>query len=379
MQKPLQGITVLEFCQYLSGPCAGLRLADLGARVIKIERPMEGDAGRKLAIKDKWIAKDSLLFNTINRNKESFVTDLNDAQDRNWLEKLICSADVIIENFRPGVLQKKGLGYDQVKQLNSGIVYASISGYGNIGPWKDKPGQDLLVQSLSGLAYTTGNKQDSAMPFGLAMGDYLCGNQAVQAIIAALIRRKKTGVGARVELSMMESLIDFQFEFFTTYFKSGVLPKRSELNSAHALLSAPYGIYKTLDGYLAVAMMPLEKLNKAIDCQPLRAFSQNDAFSKRDEIKSVIQEHLRHKENGHWLEKGKPFDLWITQVLNWNELMEKPGYKEIKMEQYIDLGDEQIKTTRCPIRIDGRYFLSSKAAPLLGFNTQQIKNELAKT
>ncbi len=142
---PLHGLVVLEFSQYLSAPSAGLRLADLGARVIKIERPGTGDAGRKLAIKNLWVGDDSLLFHTINRNKESFTADMKDPEDLVLLQKLIAKSDIIIHNFRPGVMEKNGLGYEVVKQINPAAIYASISGYGNTGSWKNKPGQDLLL------------------------------------------------------------------------------------------------------------------------------------------------------------------------------------------------------------------------------------------
>ena len=155
---PLQGLVVLEFSQYLSGPSAGLRLADLGARVIKIERPLKGDAGRKLAIKNIWVDDNSLLFHTINRNKESFTADLKDAEDAALVKKLITKADVVMHNFRPGVMEKTGFGYEAVKQINPRIIYAVISGYGKEGPWRNKPGQDLLLQSMTGLAFTTGNR-----------------------------------------------------------------------------------------------------------------------------------------------------------------------------------------------------------------------------
>ena len=173
MQLPLKDIVVLEFCQYLSGPCAGLRLADLGARVIKIEHPQKGEAGRKLAIKNMWVDDSSLLFHSINRNKESFAVDMNNEEDMVWLKKLIAKAQVITHNFRPGVMEKKGLGYETIKQINPSIVYTQISGYGEKGPWNHKPGQDLLVQSLSGLTYTTGSYDDAPTPVGLGIGDYL--------------------------------------------------------------------------------------------------------------------------------------------------------------------------------------------------------------
>ncbi len=148
---PLEGLVVLEFSQYLSGPSAGLRLADLGARVIKIERPGTGDAGRKLAIKNLWVDDSSLLFHTINRNKESLTADLKNADDLELIKKLITKSDVLIHNFRPGVMKKTGLDFESVKSINPRLIYAEISGYGKEGVWKNKPGQDLLLQSMTGL------------------------------------------------------------------------------------------------------------------------------------------------------------------------------------------------------------------------------------
>lgn len=377
MNLPLEGIIVLEFSQYLSGPCAGLRLADLGARVIKIEHPERGEAGRKLAIKNLWADENSLLFHTINRNKESFAADLSKKEDVDWIKKLVAKAHVITHNFRPGVMEKKGLGYQTMKAINPGIVYLQISGYGSQGPWQKKPGQDLLLQSLSGLTYSTGNNADQPTPLGLGIGDYLCGNQAVQFILAALIRAQKTGEGALVELSLLESLIDFQFEFFTTYFQTGHMHQRAAENNAHALLSAPYGIYKTLDGYLAIAMMPLQELNKAIGCPALSAYSEKDAFAKRDEIKQVIASHLSAEKNTYWLQRTAASDLWVMPVLNWSEMKKTGGYNILKMEQEIRLNNQQtIKTVRCPIRINKNIFYHSKPAPALGEHVQSIKSSL---
>ena len=177
MQLPLDGLIVLEFCQYLSGPSATLRLADLGARVIKIERPVQGDAGRKLAIKDLWVDDNSLLFHTINRNKESFTADLKDAADLLLVKQLVGKADVVLHNFRPGVMEKSGLGYETLQSINPRIIFAVISGYGTEGPWKDKPGQDLLLQSMTGLANTSGNGTNGPVPFGISITDILCGAQ----------------------------------------------------------------------------------------------------------------------------------------------------------------------------------------------------------
>jgi CoA:oxalate CoA-transferase len=372
-QLPLKGLVVLEFSQYLSGPSAGLRLADLGARVIKIERPNGGDAGRKLSIKDLWVDDSSLLFHTINRNKESFAANLKDREDLEAVKKLIRKADVLIHNFRPGVMQKTGLDYETVHQLNPKLIYAEISGYGKEGPWKLKPGQDLLLQSITGLAYTTGNGKNAPVPFGVAIVDILCGAQLVQGILAALIRRQKTGKGALIEISLLESLLDFQFELLTTYYTNRRQPERSTVNNGHPLLSAPYGIYETADGYLALAMMDIHALAKAIDCEGLEKFSKDQIFSVRDEIKTVIASHLMTMPTAYWLRQLQGAALWAMEVFDWEKMVNHDAYKCLEMEQRVNAGDTGFITTRCPIRINNQRIFSSKPAPKLGEHTEQVR------
>ena len=373
-QLPLKGLTVLEFSQYLSGPSAGLRLADLGARVIKIERPKGGDACRQLAIKDLW-ADDgsSLLFHTINRNKESFAADLKNPEDLVLIKKLIREADVVTHNFRPGVMEKVGLDYNSVKAINEKIIYAEVTGYGKTGPWKGRPGQDLLLQSMSGLVYTSGNENDNPIPFGIAIADIICGAHLVQGILAALIRRNKKGIGALIELSLMESLLDFQFELLTTYYTSKQLPRRSAENNAHPLLSAPYGIYATTDGFIAIAMVNIQRLANALGSESLAAFSQEDTFSCRDEIKNMLSKHLAAESSTYWIERMHTDNIWAMEVLDWNKIKEHPAYKILQMEQTITTGNgKQIITTRCPIRINGERLFSPIPAPELGANNKKI-------
>ena len=376
-QLPLKGLIVLEFCQYLSGPSAGLRLADMGARVIKIENRKNGDGCRRLPIKDLWVDDSSLLFHTINRNKESFAADLKNADDISLIKRLIEKADVVTQNFRPGIMEKFGLGYEAVKSINPKIIYAEITGYGKKGPWKDKPGQDLLLQSMSGLVFTTGNANENPVPFGISIADIICGAHLVQGILAALIRRQKKGVGALIEVSLMESLIGFQFELFTTFYSSGLLLERSMINNGHPLLSAPYGIYATADGFIAIAMASIERIGISLEIPALKKFQQQDAFSKRDEIKNIISEHLITKCSDHWLRKLKAEDLWSAGVLNWKQMQESKGYKVLQMEQTIsNSAGKEITTTRCPIRINGKTLFAKKPAPQLGEHNQKIIEEL---
>ena len=264
--KPLEGILVLDLSQYLAGPSASLRLADLGARVIKIERPNSGDGSRKMSLKNLVADGDSVLFHTINRNKESFCCDLKSEQDLEMLKKLIKKADVLIENFRPSVMKKIGLDYSVVSKINPQIVYATVTGYTATGEWVNKPGQDLLVQSMSGLAWLNGDASQPPTPFALSVADSYAGVHLAQGIMACLFRRFKTNKGGLVEVSLLESVLDMQFEGITTYLNNGhELPKRSNFQNAHAYLSAPYGIYQTKDGYIAIAMGSVIDLGKYID------------------------------------------------------------------------------------------------------------------
>ena len=378
--RPLDGLIVLEFSQFLSGPVAGLRLSDLGARVIKIERPEVGDLCRNLYISDTDLEGDSTLFHAINRNKESFAANLKSTEDINKIKKLISKADVITQNFRPGVIERIGLDYETVNKINPRIVYGSISGYGTEGPWKDLPGQDLLAQSRSGLVWLNGNGGEAPTPMGLAAADMLAGHYLVEGILSALIKSIKTQKGSYVETSLMEALLDFQFEVLTTYLNDGNRkPVRSSYNNAHAYLSAPYGIYKTEDGYIAIAMTPVPKLGELIQLESIKGFTdQKEWFTKRDEIKKLIGDWIIKNKTQHWLDILQPADIWCAEVLEWDKMMKNDGFKVLDMIQRIKRFDGlDIETLRCPIRFNNEIYKSERAAPVIGQHTKQISEEFS--
>jgi CoA:oxalate CoA-transferase len=241
--KPLEGILILDFSQFLSGPIASLRLADLGARVIKIEQKGKGDLSRSLYYSELMLNGASSIFHALNRNKESFEVDLKDEEDLNKIKSLIKKADVIIQNFRPGVFERLGLGFEKIKELNKEVIYAEVSGYGEIEKWKNKPGQDLLAQSLSGINWLTGNQTDGPIPMGLAVADIFAGSHLTQGILAALLQKSIKGIGCKIQVSLLESIFDLQFEMLTTYYQDGGADTvRTKTNNAHAYLGAPYGI-----------------------------------------------------------------------------------------------------------------------------------------
>ncbi|MEO1010091.1 MAG: CoA transferase [Bacteroidota bacterium] len=376
--RPLDGIMVLEFCQFMAGPSAGLKLADLGARVIKIERPGKGEGGRQIAIKNLFVDGSSLVFHTINRNKESYAANLKDPKDLERVKKLIKEADVMTHNFRPGVMERIGLDYQMAKALNPKLIYAAVSGYGTGGPWAGKPGQDLLVQCLSGLAYLSGDESDGPTPFGLATADIITGSHLAHGILAALFRRSRTGKGGLVEVSLLESVVDFQFEVITTYLNDGRrLPKRARKGNAHAYLSAPYGVYKTKNGYMALAMGSLTTIGRILQSDALMDFTdQRDWFIGRDEIMDILCGILQKRDTAHWLQLLGAKGIWVSEVYDYETLLGHEAYSILEMDQKLKLlNGEEVHTTRCPIRINDERLFAERPAPRIGQHTETIARE----
>lgn len=367
--KPLEGLVVLEFCQFLAGPSAGLKLADLGARVIKIERPIKGEACRQLSIKDLFVDESSLLFHTINRNKESFAADLKNPEDLALVKKLIAKAAIMTHNFRPGVMDKIGLTFADALAINPKIIYGTITGYGEKGPWAKKPGQDLLLQSLSGLSWLSGRKSQGPVPFGLAVADLMCGNHFVQGILTALLKRAKTGKGVLVEVSLLESILDVQFEAITSFLNDGgQLPERGDVKgSAHAFLSAPYGIYKTQNGYISLAMGDLLCIGTLLEINLEKYTDKHLWFSSRDEIRELLSARLSTQTSEHWLDLLQSKGVWCGKVLNYDDLDNQSFVNDLQLKQTVkNSAGATLVTTRSPIQLDGEILVNTKAAPKVG-------------
>ena len=377
-ERPLHGILVLDFSQFLSGSLATLRLADMGARVLKIERPGTGDLGRTIYLSDTDVHGENTLFHAINRNKESYAADLKNPVDLDKLRRLIARADVMVQNFRPGVMERLGLGYEQAAQINSRLVYGIVSGYGNADAWRDRPGQDLLAQARSGIMWLSGDDGDPPTPMALAIADMLAGHNLCEGILACLVRRGVTGRGGLVETSLIEALLDFQFEVLTTHLNDGRRPpRRSALRNAHAYLAAPYGVYDTANGYLALAMTHLPTLGKLLDLPALQEISDPaDGFRRRDEIKQIIAKRLKERTTEQWLEILNAADIWCAEVLDWPKLCASKAFEQLAMVQTLRDGQGiEILTTRLPIRMDGRLLTSEQLAPRVGQHTETIQRE----
>lgn len=387
LDLPLEGILVLDLSQFLAGPVAAMRLADLGATVVKVERPRGGDIGRQLAFAGRSADGDTISFHAMNRNKLGITADLKDPADLARIRALLRRADVLIQNFRPGVMERIGLDYPSVRALNPRLIYASASGYGDSGPWKDRPGQDLLAQSVSGLPWLSGSRESGPTPVGLSIADHLTSCHLALGVTALLVRRAQTGIGGLVQTSLLESVLDLQFELLSTHLNDEtVTVTRSGEHSGHAFLPAPYGTYPTSDGYLALAMNPVPMIGTLLGIDYLAQLTDERAWwDEREQIEELLAAHLKTNSTAHWLEILDRADVWCAPVLTLEELVRHPGFASIAMTQQVrrppevtESGEEVLlTTTRSPLRIDGHPLTSPTAAPKLGQHNGQLDAELA--
>ncbi|QOR70551.1 CoA transferase [Ruania alkalisoli] len=379
---PLEGFLVLDFSQFLAGPVAALRLADLGARVIKIERPGTGDIGRGLAFAGARAGSDTVSFHAMNRGKESLAADLKNPDDLAIVRRLVEQADVVVENFRPGVMERLGLDYETVRATNPGVVYGSITGYGEEGPWRDRPGQDLLAQSIAGVPWLQADPEPS--PMGIAIADHLASCHLAHGITALLLRRTRTGVGGHVRTSLLEAMVDLQFEMLSVRLTEPAAlsqPVRGP-HSAHSYLPAPYGVYPTADGYLSIAMNPVPRIGELLGIAELVEMTDPQTWwEQRSHIETLIADRLRTGTTEAWLMILDQADIWCAPLHTVDELVEHEGFRQIDMVQTLDRAEAdgsrtEVTTTRMPLRFDGVRPRSAAAAPSLGADSERLRAEL---
>lgn len=382
--RPLDGFLVLDFSQFLAGPVAALRLADLGARVIKIERPVIGDIGRGLAFAGARAGTDTVSFHAMNRGKQSVAADLKNPDDLAFVRRLAEQADVVVENFRPGVMKRLGLDYDTIRAENPGVVYGSITGYGDDGPWRDRPGQDLLAQSIAGLPWLQADPEPR--PVGIAIADHLASCHLAHGITALLLRRLRTGIGGQVQTSLLEAMLDLQFEMLSVRLTEpeavGTQRPRGP-HSAHAHLPAPYGVYPTADGYLSIAMNPVPQLGALLQIPELVELTDPASWwDQRSRIETLIADRLRTGSTASWLTVLDAADIWCAPLHTVDELVDHDGFRAIDMVQTLDREESDgarttVTTTRLPFRLDGERLWGTGAAPVLGVDTDRVRDEFA--
>ena len=377
--QALEGLRVLDFSQLLQGPYASQMLGDLGAEVIKVERPGKGDIYRDMTFFNKWIAgKESPCFLAWNRNKRSIAIDMKSEDGKAIIYKLAENADVIIENFRPGVMDRLGFGYEAIKKRNPRIVYCSASGWGDSGPYLDRPGQDLLVQSVSGAIMTSGQQSDGPVAIGTALCDQVNALNSVYAILAALYYRERTGEGQEIKTNLLSSAIAFQMQDFFTINNMGVRFERPSSGIGHPGNPAPFGTYKTKDGYLAIAMNPWEKLVGVLGDVTLMQYNDPQVlFDKRDEIYALIQKILLTRTTSEWLDLMLEKDLWVSEVLEQTAVPDNPQVKHNRTFVEIDHPRAgKLTVTDIPFKMSKTPGTIRRPPPLIGEHGREILVEL---
>ncbi|WP_254594504.1 CaiB/BaiF CoA transferase family protein [Achromobacter insolitus] len=375
---PLTGIRVLDLTRIISGPYCTSILADMGAEVIKIEAPGEGDPIRR-----QGVIKDGLswYFANYNRNKRSVTLDLYSAQGKEILRQLIPSCDVVIENYRPGIMDKMGFGDEALKALRPDIIHCSINGFGTSGPYRDRPAFDFIAQAMSGFMSLNGGEDNPPMRAGPPISDLAAGLNGALGVVAALLRRERTGRGDSISVSLLSSMIGLLSFQASNYFASGELPPRT--GNDHGIV-APYGLFETADGQVAIAPSNdamYEKLLDALELPELRAhpdFRTNaDRMLNRASIKAVIEARTRQKESHHWIERLNQFGVPCGQVLNLQEVFDDPQVADQQMAIDVPHPDgQQVRMLGFPIKFADAPCQARSAAPALGADTDAVLEDL---
>jgi crotonobetainyl-CoA:carnitine CoA-transferase CaiB-like acyl-CoA transferase len=377
MARPLDGITVADFTQMMQGPWASQKLADMGADVIKIER-IGGEWERFLEAGGELLEGTSPFFLAMNRNKRSVTLDLKSDRGREVALDIVEQADVVMENFRPGVMDRFGLGYADVTEVNPDVVYVSGSGFGADGPYVDRPGQDLLLQAMSGLAAYTGKKDDPPTPAGTAVVDEHSATLIALNTMFALFHRERTGEGQQVEANLLNAAIDFQCQEITAALNMDIEFERSEEGIAQAWLGGPYGIYETADGWIAIAMSPIDRLADVIDEPELAAYdSPKAAFEHRDEIKRRLESFTREHETDDLLDLLLAADIWVAEVYDFHEMAADPQVEHNEM--LVEMEHPEVgtfRTTGPPVNLSKTPAEITSPPPLAGEHTDEVLAEL---
>jgi crotonobetainyl-CoA:carnitine CoA-transferase CaiB-like acyl-CoA transferase len=370
----LDGIRVLDFTQMMMGPWATQLLADMGAEVIKVERPGVGEWERGLRAAGRLLGGQSPFFLAMNRNKKSLTLNLKDPRARDIVLKLAAGCDLVTENFRPGVLDRLGLGYDDLKKVNPSIVYVSGSGFGSDGPYVRRPGQDLLIQAMSGLAAYGGRRDDPPTPCGSSIVDASTALMLACSAMVALFHRERTGEGQKVEVSLFATAVALQCQEITAFLNSEEGFTRSEAGVGAAWLDAPFGIYRTADGWIALAMMSLAELGETLDLPELAGYDDaGRAFTERDAVKRLIEPVLAGRPTAEWLESLGDRDLWCAPVQDFADLEHDPQVAQAGLIQTVPHpagGD--VRVVGPPVRFGQTPGVIRTGPPAVGQHTGEV-------
>jgi crotonobetainyl-CoA:carnitine CoA-transferase CaiB-like acyl-CoA transferase len=375
MALPLEGVNVLDLTNVMAGPYCSMVLGDMGADVIKIENFPEGDSSRRF---DPKVNDESYCFAVLNRNKKSLALDMKDARGREIFGKLAARADIITENFRPGVIKKLGIDYDSVRQSNPGVVYASMSGFGQTGPYGRKGGYDIIAQGMSGIMMMTGYPGGRPAKVGIAMNDIASGVTALYGILGAYIGRLRSGQGQYLETSLLEAGLSWMAWEFGAYFGGGEIPTATGTRHRRA---APYQAYRSGDGYVTVGANNNKLWNNFCTMVCARPEWLKDArfattaarLANVDALEREIEAVLTTHPTAHWVEKLDAAGVPGGPVFGYEQIMHDPHIKARNM--VVDMEHPIIgsmKAMGLPIKSTGELTAIRKPAPWLGQHSAEV-------
>jgi crotonobetainyl-CoA:carnitine CoA-transferase CaiB-like acyl-CoA transferase len=378
-EKPLsgalEGLRIADFSQLVQGPNATQMLADMGADVIKIE-PLHGDWQRNWSLKDAYINGESVSFLTFNRGKRSIALNLKDPSGKEAALKIIQSSDVLLENFRPGVMDRLGLGYETLSKLHPKLIYCASCGWGQDGPYATRPGQDLLAQAMAGVLYLNGKAGDPPSPVGMGIADVTASFHIVSAILAGIYHRDRTGEGQRIDINLLNSVLSLATQEATLYMNTRSEPERSAAGIGHPCVGAPMGVYKTSDGYIVVAMMPLGKVAELVGIDGFEGNDSRNMLDHRDDVKRKLEPGFARKTTAELMDIFLEADIWAAPVNNFPQMESDP---QVRHNQTVVSFDhpkvKQFRTIGAPIKFS-RSPSSVKRPPLLGEHSRQILKEI---
>ncbi|WP_225336135.1 CaiB/BaiF CoA transferase family protein [Halomicrobium urmianum] len=375
--QSLEDVTIADFTQLMAGGWSTQKLGDMGADVIKIERP-SGDVQREMSYRGRLLDGEGIGFLTMNRNKRSVALDLKTDEGHRAAMKIVESADVLVHNYRPGVMDRLDLSYDDVAEVNPEIVYVEITGYGSSGPYSDRPGQDLIYQAMTGLTSYTGRADDPPTPAGTVVVDEHTATLAALHTLQALYHRERTGTGQKVETSLLNAAVDLQCNELTFALNVGEDLPRGKKTHGHPYLYPPYGVYETSDGYVAIGMSPIDDIADAFELDGLDEYDpQEELFENRDGIHDQIEEHTRKHEAETVVESLVEADVQASEVRRPTEVESNPQVQHNELILEIDRPDgDDFKTTGFPAEMSEADQTVDHTPPAIGRHTREVLREL---
>jgi crotonobetainyl-CoA:carnitine CoA-transferase CaiB-like acyl-CoA transferase len=372
----LAGVRVLSFTQFLLGPSGVQFLADLGADVIKVEPPGGRLWERNWSGANLYLNGVSVFYLAAHRNQRSLALDLKHPEGQAVARRLVERADVLVQNFRPGVMGRLGLGWEEARAINPRLIYVSASGYGEAHPYRDRPGQDLLMQAVSGLASISGRRDQPPTPVGTAVVDQHGAALLALGVLAALLERARTGRGLHVEVSMLRAALDLQLEI-AAYVLNGARLEKTATPLASMFHPPPYGVYATRDGWLALSLAPLAELRDALDLPALEPYTRERwPYEARETVARLLEPVLRRRTTAEWLDRLLPRGIWAAPVRTLPEALADPAVAAAEaVEEFVHPVAGTVRLLRFPIELSTGRATVRRPPPAPGEHSEEILRE----